>query len=190
MTRTLDIEPGEHGHLRLFTVSLDDAALTTRIGLDQPADTERPFVAAASDLLNQPALDLRNVELFDLADLAGLGLPGYLATAYDIPEDQIAPQRAKLTALDGFVLLLLSEALPGPGAVTLDPALTLIASFETPQPDVSMTRLSSDVARGTLAPPAGTLPQPEGRNAPRGVLIIAALIAAVLLLWAASALVL
>lgn len=188
MSRTFEIEPGENGRLRLFTVSLDDAALRDLISPDLPADPERPFVAAAPALLGQPALDLPHVELFDVADLAGLGLPAYLTTAYDIPESQIAPQRARLAALEGFILLLLSESLPAPGPLSPDPALTLIATFQTPQAEISMTRLTSETGRGSLAPPE-TAPRPAGRPAPRGALILSALIVTILLLWAVAALI-
>ncbi len=187
MSAPIEIEPGERGRLRLFTVSLDDAALRDRINPDLPADPERPFLAAAPTLLNQPALDLPQVELFDVADLAGLGLPGYLATAYDITDEQIAPLRSKLNALDGYILLLLSEALPAPGPLAPEPALTLIATFDTPQAEISMKRLTSDTGRGTLAPPQSA-PPPQGRSAPSGALILTAVIAAALLLWAGIAL--
>lgn len=184
MNTPLDIEPGERGRLRLFSVSLDETALRDLINPDLPADPERPFVAAAPALLDQPSLDLSKVEVFDIADLAGLGLPGYLATAYDIPEAQIALHRSKLNALTGQVLLLLSDALPAPGPLSADPALTLIATFDTPQAEISMKRLTSETGRGSFAPPQ-TTPTPEGRRAPGGALILlAVIIAAAVLFWA------
>ena len=190
MSAALDIDPGERGRMRLFTVDLDEAALRDLIASGQPADTdpERPFVAAAPALLGLPRLDLPQVELFDVADLAGLGLPAYLATAHDISEAQIAPLRARLDGLEGFVLLLLSEALSAPDPLSPDPALRLVATFDTPQAEISMQRLTSETGRGSLAPPALD-PAPEGRPAPRGALILAALVATILVLWAASALV-
>jgi hypothetical protein len=181
------IAPGERGRLRLFAVALDEPALRALTDPDH-AEADRPFITAAAALLNRPTLDLRHIELFDVADLTGLGLANYLSAAYDITEDQIAPNRTRLDGLQGFVLLLLSEALQTPEPLRPRPVVTLIATFDTPQAAISMKRLRSDTARGVLIPPETASPSTRDQT-PRGALILLALIVAGLILWAGAALV-
>lgn len=124
-----------------------------------PGEMQGDTAALAAGLLGLSDLDPAFVELFDTADLSSLGLSGYLAEGLGVPDAQIAPQRARLDALQGPVLILLSSALQGRGAtLTPDPRLTLIASFTEDHSPVHFEPLPGAAATGALAPTC-----PQGR---------------------------
>ena len=114
------IPPREYGALYLYAVDLPEAALRALAPPARGDGGPPPLAGAVPDLLGSPALDPAQAELFDLRDLAGLGLSGYLMQGYDIPEARLAPHRAAFDALGGFVLLLRSEAAPE-GALVSSP---------------------------------------------------------------------
>lgn len=118
-----------------------------------PEDLKRDKAGLAAELLGDPDLDPAFVELFDLADLSGLGLAGYLAEGLGVPEAVLAADRARLDAVTGPVLILLSRAQHG-RAVTLspDPRLTLVGTYTEDQPPVHFEPLPSAAAQGTLTP--------------------------------------
>jgi hypothetical protein len=117
-----------------------------------PTPAERPDPVAA--LLGVDALDPDFVEIFDLADLAGLGLSSYLATGNAIPEAQLAPDRARLDALQGPVLILFAAAFANrPVTLHPDPRLTLIGSYAEEIPPVEFEPLPDAGAKGSLGQP-------------------------------------
>lgn len=134
--------------------------------LDMPADEvaalnhpEPPLADEMSDpvaaLLGVDLVDRDFVEIFDLADLRGLGLTGYLATGNAIPLDQLAPDRARLDALQGHVLILFAQAFAQrPVTLHPDPRLTLIGSYAEDVPPLQFDPLPDAAAIGTLTPPA------------------------------------
>jgi hypothetical protein len=139
VTARLIIPADEHGTVRLLAVNLPEAQVAAMLhDAPQPVTLtgELPEVPAAADLLGWPDLDTRHTELFAVRDLTGFGLMGYLTEGLGLDEAQITPDRARLAALDGYVLILMSRAFRGQ-AVTVDlpGALTLIGTYrETAAP--------------------------------------------------------
>lgn len=156
----LTIAPHDRQGVHVFTAEL------------APAEMQGDTAALASGLLGLSNLDPAFVELFDTADLSSLGLSGYLAKGLGVPDAQIAPQRARLDALQGPILILLSSALHGRGAtLTPDPRLTLIASFTEDRPPVHFEPLPSAAATGTLS---ANLPAGPPARLPRVFLLLGA----------------
>ena len=135
MTATLTVPAAERRTVRVFAVNLPEAQVSAMLRDTAPAAPDAPTgdlpaIPAAAELLGWPDLDTRHTELFPIRDLTGLGLPGYLAEGLGLDEATLAPDRARLAALEGYVLIVLSRAF-GDRAVTLDlpPALTLIGTY-------------------------------------------------------------
>ena len=141
MTATLTIPAEEHRTARLFAINLPEAEVAAMLrDTPQPATLTGalPETLAAATLLGWPDLDTRRAEVFAIRDLTGFGLMGYLTEGLGLDEAQIAPDRARLAALDGYVLILMSRAFRGQ-AVTLKlpQTLTLIGTYrETAAPVV------------------------------------------------------
>lgn len=128
MNTTLTIPAAERGHLRLFAVNLTDTSAL---------DTD----TALAQFFGEQDLDMTYVELVKISDLDELSLPDYLTQGYDIDTATLAPDRARLSALGGYVLVILSLAFKD-RAITLAPRpeLTLIATYTTHGPDWSSTQ--------------------------------------------------
>lgn len=130
-----------------------------------PEDLQRDKARLAEALLGDPDLDPAFIEIFDLADLSGVGLSGYLVEGLGVPEPAMTRDRVRLDALKGPVLILLSKALHG-RAVTLtpDPRLNLVATFAEELPPVHFEPLPTAAAQGTLSPdlPLDRTPQRPG----------------------------
>ena len=119
MTNVIEIPAGERGVIRIF--DLDMAPEQARF-LREPG--------ALAQVLGIDAINLDHVEIFPISDLEELGLAGYLTQGCGIAEDEVAPERDRLAALEGHVLLLRSRAFDG-AATRLTPARQIrhIASF-------------------------------------------------------------
>ena len=174
----LRIQPNERGLIRVFAVNRP----TTELNL---AIKRHGKIGAAADLLGHP-LAAEGAELFPAADLAGIGLSGYLAEGYAVTPEQLSPARAKLDALEGYVLLVFSAAFEGQAA-TLDPgpAVTLIGTFGEAQPDMAVRPMESEAAQPYTGT-AQTPPAPDPAKTPKGSLLVLGLILiAGLVLWLA-----
>ena len=142
---TIAIPSGEQGLVRVFSVSRPvpeiDAALKARTR-----------VALAGDWLGRKVSE-SGVELFPVSDLSGLGLWHYLREGQAIPEAELAGDRARLDALDGYVLILFSSAFGGVAArLEPDPSLTLIGTYREERAIMSAPPIATESA----------LPQPGG----------------------------
>ena len=173
---TVTIPKGEHGQIRLFAVN-------------------RPIDAMARDLRSHDKQHLINdllgrdipasgAELFALSDLTGVGLPRYLSDGYTVTPEQISRDRARLDALDGYVLLLFSSAFEGREAtLELGSDLTLIGTYGEEQPVMTAAPLTADAALPYTGVPSMT-PKTAPRGRSGGALIALALIvAAILIVW-------
>jgi hypothetical protein len=117
-----------------------------------PDDLRRDKAALAETLLGDPHLDPAFIEIFDLADLAGVGLSAYLTEGLGVPVASIS-NPAQLDALTGPVLILLSKALHGRDVtLTPDPRLTLVGTYAEERPPVHFEPLPTAAAEGHLAP--------------------------------------
>ena len=115
-----------------------------------------------ANLLGDPDLDPAYIEIFDLAELSGVGLAGYLTEGLGVPAPALAADRARLEALKGPVLILLSKALHGRKVtLTPDPRLTLVGTYAEDRPLVHFEPLPTTAAKGFLTPglPSNLTPQ-------------------------------
>lgn len=177
--RPIDIPRHETGVVRVFAVNRSMSDMSAAM-----EGTEK--VTLAKSLLNREVTE-RDIELFPVSDLSGVGLPRYLSDGYAIPEAQIQKDHGRLSALDGYVLLLFSSAFGGE-EVRLDPSsdLTLIGTYGESQPDMSTTPMPSDAAAPYTGVATGTpVVPPKGRGASMTMVLVAILILlALTLLWA------
>ena len=98
MSTRIEINASETGTVRVFAADLNKDQID---GFD---------VAAA---LGADTLDPEQIEFFDVADLQGLGLTGFLEEGHGIPADQLHDMKPQLEALKGVVLIVPSRALGG-----------------------------------------------------------------------------
>lgn len=128
----------------------------------------------ARQLLGNPHLDTARAEIFPVSDLTGMGLAGYLVEGYAAQEAHISPDRAKLDALEGYVLLLFSNNSTGT-STTLNPGsnLTLIGTYSEYQPPTGTGAITSDSAKPYSGTP-GTPHAPPKRSAYRSLMIVLA----------------
>ncbi len=140
MTDRIEIKASETGVVRVFAV-------------DIPADEIPRFTARNGrwpmrEALGAETLDAEHVQVFDAADLTGVGLPGYLAEGHDIPEDQIAPLRGRLSSQTGTLMVVTSRAFTGKAQVlTPRSPLRLIASFSETDAPITFGALPDASAR-------------------------------------------
>ena len=150
MSQSITVPKGESGVIRVFAVNRNPVEMEVAL-------SRQPKPDLARELLNAPHLNTIGTEIFPVKDLDGVGLAGYLSEGYAVSKAQLDADRAKLEALDAYVLLLFSNSFAGQAAsLTVGPDLTLIGTYGEIQPDNSATPLSADSAApytGTGAPP-------------------------------------
>lgn len=171
---TITIPAHDRDGVRVFTANLT------------LEDLDRDKARLAAELLGDPDLDPAFVEIFDLADLSGVGLSAYLTEGLGVPEAAIARDRGRLDTLGGPVLILLSKALHG-RAVTLtpDPRLSLVGSYAEERPPVHFEPLPTATASGTLTPNLPPEPTPQRPTSAFLLLGLALVLVAVVALWLA-----
>lgn len=136
----LTIAADDHDGVRVF-----EAKLTQD-------DLRRDKAALAATLFGDPHLDPAYLEIFDLSDLSGVGLSGYLTEGLGVPATAVRDP-ARLDALTGPVVILLSKALHGREVtLDLDPRLTLVGAFAEDHPPVHFEPLPTRTAEGHLSP--------------------------------------
>lgn len=176
MSDLLDIQPGEHGLVRVFTIDL---------GLDEAEALLENDAAALKSMTGASALDPDHIDLFDMNDLGGLPLADYLAEGHGIPEDELAPHRAQLDRVKGRVMVMRSAAFEGLGqAMKVTSPLRWIATFGESRDKVPLEKLRSETATGVVADPPVD-PAPAGPRPQAGWIVggVLALLALALLVW-------
>ncbi|WP_099824344.1 hypothetical protein [Oceaniglobus indicus] len=172
-SRKIQVSAGEHGVLRLFSLSMPpEEAATLRDG------------KALSAALGASHIDPEHAEVIALNDIGGIGLSSYLTEGVGIRADEVRAERARLDALEGHVLLLRSSAVGARAQqLTPDPRLTLIATLheDAPAPP-PMDPLRSDSAKGTITPADRAAAAPAKRKSRAKLLAVICAIAALLLL--------
>ncbi len=145
MAPLLTIPRHETGVTRVFSLSMSS----------QEALHLKDDVGLLAKALGAPPANESGVEVFPLADLGELGLAGYLQEGVDARPEDIARDKAKLSALDGWVLLLHSTAF-SPAGATLAPvaALTLIGTYKQAAAENDALPLEAETAK----PYSGTVP--------------------------------
>lgn len=156
MNAPIDIPRDEHGIVRVFTLTIEAGGLGA---LRAPG--------ALESALGVAGIDPEYVELFPVSDLAGVGLATYLIDGCGVPPEQIEPDRDRLEAITGHVMVVLSRAFGG-RAVTLTPAaqLTLAGHYsETPTDWRADGPIETASARPTAPAHASTRPSPRAARA-------------------------
>ncbi|WP_187431328.1 hypothetical protein ROLI_031110 [Roseobacter fucihabitans] len=177
MSARVEVQSQERGKIRVFAINKPASEIETALKTMPKSDLAR-------DLLGDPHLNTASTEIFPIADLTGMGLGAYLSEGYAVPSDQIAPDRSKLDALEGYALLLFSDSFAG-AETTLTPgeALTLIATYSEYQPPTGTTTMASESAR-PYSGQASKRPDPA-RKKPTGsmIIVLAIVVLAALVLW-------
>lgn len=171
---TLAIPAHDRLGVRVFS-----AALTSE-------EMQRGKAGLVPALLGDPDLDPAYVELFDVADLSDIGLAGYLTEGLGVPDAALATDRARLEAVTGPVLVLLSKALHGREVtLTPDPRLSLIGTYREDRPPVHFEPLPTAAAEGVLSPPPQPALAPQRPTAAFILLGLAMVLVALVALWLA-----
>ncbi len=182
MSDKIQIKATEVGIVRVFAV-------------DIPADQIAAFTARNGtwplrEALGADTLDPEHAVVFDAADLADMGLPGYLREGHAIPEDQIEQMRAKLMAQGGTVMVITSRAFGGTAqTLNIRAPLRLIATFSEAHDPITFGALPDASAR---TPEHTEKPQRKapsdaamsGRVATVVLLVLALLV--IVMVWIAS----
>lgn len=176
MSDRFDISASERGLVRLFALDMDS---------EEVEKLREPDLAA---MLGVERLDVDQVDLFSTNDLTGLGLTGYMTEGLGIPEDELAPDRARLDALKGHLMVVRSAAFQGE-AVTLAPRAPLrwVGTYAEEHSPVKFEELPSAAAKGQVAPSAKPRPSDaamSGRVAMVALLVIAIVVFAMFLVAA------
>lgn len=171
MSDLLTVRPGEMRAVRVF--HLDLAPEHVRFLRDEPG--------ALADALGVPALDPAHVQILKLADLDELGLATYLTEGAGVDEAEVAPDRARLDALTGYALILLSRAHQG-RAETLTPrkGIEPVAIYGQPATDWTAGRIQTDSALPGRVPPRAA--RDRARRIGGGIFAVVMLLVA-LILW-------
>ncbi|MDG1182291.1 MAG: hypothetical protein P8N30_06155 [Tateyamaria sp.] len=173
MSVQIKIPANERGIMRVFALSMTDAQ----------AETLRDDPAALSAALGAQ-VDADKVEVFAVSNLDGVGLVSYLSDGNAVSADQLAPDRAKLEKLGGWVCIVFSQAFRDQAtALALSPALTLIGTYGEEGTDWRATQtITADAAKPFTAPPETVKKRPSDA-AMSGRIATIALIVLGLLTW-------
>lgn len=164
----IEVPANETGMVRIFAVNGASTGSGTAQSflsrLEQSPEQIAAEAARLQTMLGISEIDPTFTETIAVSDVRDLGLTQYLATAMDIPHDTLSADRARLDALEGEVLIVLSRAL-GFGAQSLRPGpdLTFIGAYR-----MAEAPLSGDIP----AHPAPPMPAPASAPpaaAPKGV---------------------
>lgn len=179
MNSPIEVAVGEQHVLRVFTLEMTRAQIDHLCALLIPeayaVDSESETKPASypdpdsdpgpiAGLFGLAEIDTDYVEIFDVRDLADIGLSAYLIEGNGVAATQIAADRARLDGLRGFVVIVYSAAFGGKPA-TLRPmaALSLIGVYTEEVPSLHFEELPSASARGILEPGLGKPPPSDAR---------------------------
>ncbi|MFK7938125.1 MAG: hypothetical protein AB8B82_02005 [Roseovarius sp.] len=180
MSTPITITETERGVVRVFAIDLTDDALK--------AFVRRNGSWALQEALGADVLTPDLVEVFDVADLTGLGLSGYLHEGQGIAPGDLDPLRAQLDAITGSVMVLPSSAFAGTAqTLSVRAPLRLVATFNEDKPPVAFEPLPDASAKGEVSPEGKPRPSDaamSGRVATVALLLI--FIFTALMIWIAA----
>ncbi len=152
---TVIVPAHETGVVRVFDVDLGEA--------DAKAFAGAPETIARALGVDTIAAD--RVEVFPVSNLGELGLRGYLAEGYGIPQEDLAKDSAQLDDLSGYVAVISSGAFGPDGAeLRVKSPLRLIGTYAEPRAEVQFGALPSGGARVTLGGPPDEPPPTDVRR--------------------------
>ncbi|MEM6477968.1 MAG: hypothetical protein AAF647_02855 [Pseudomonadota bacterium] len=160
----LKIAPGEAGRIRLFALSMSESeakALATNISSVPEIDGARSYQEEA---LGADGLDHAHIEVFPIKNLEGLGLADYLLEGHAALEIDVKRDLQKLSALGGWVMIVLSKAFRGEEReLALDPRLTFIGSYRQDGVDWAPVDISAKAAAPSEASGKARKPMSDAR---------------------------
>ncbi|MHC9236669.1 hypothetical protein ACX9MO_13635 [Pseudooceanicola sp. 502str34] len=174
----MTIPAGPYDTVHVFAADLDDGAFWDF--LQPEPETGRWELPAA---LGAPALEASHVDGTDVADLDGIGLSAFLIEGQGVDPAALAPDRARVDALTGHVIILRPGALPE-GTETLDPRPPLrhVGSYALPEAPVTIEPLTAVMAEGDMGPPPPSEFPAEAPRFPRSYGWILAILVLIVLL--------
>ncbi len=177
MSKSLHIPRGETGVIRIFAINRPVTEMGALI-------REKGAEGAAQALLQNDTVNPATIELFPISDLEGVGLPGYLIDGYAVDEAQIGPDRVRLDALDGYVMIVFSDSFDGrETTLQIGPDLTFISSYTEFLPDMKQSAIPTESALPYSGAP-GMVPPTPARGPAGSVMVVMGLIVAIGLgLW-------
>lgn len=181
MSDTFDIKAGERGVLRLFQVDLPKDAMPRFSQIDDISGRWPLKEALGIEDMNEAFVDV-----FEVRDLDEMGLIGYMTEGLGVSEEEIAPHREQLDALEGHIVVVLSGAFKGLAVTLLPrPPLRWIGTFFEDRPPVKFEALPSDSSVPS-APPKKTPSNAamSGRVATLALLVIFGITA--VMIWIAA----
>ncbi len=141
----------------VYTLAMTVAEIrATGLGALAPGATVDMVPPELTALLPGAPVRPADVQVFDMADLVGVGLATFLIDGNGAVEAQIEADRARLDALQGFVLIV-----HGPAPTPVDPRLTLIGRYAEDRTPVKFEPLPNASAKGVL--PQGKPPKSDAR---------------------------
>ncbi|SFI95643.1 hypothetical protein [Jannaschia pohangensis] len=164
--------PPRDPRIHVFAVSDGGAPIPTQSYLTGPADDSSGLQAAVGG-----SVDAKFAEVFEVGDVAPMGLRAYLAQAHDIPGETLAPDAARLDGLGGTVIVLAAGAVAGLSSLSPRSDLTHIGSYAPTEADMAPTTLP----RPTATSPMPARPKPTSRPGPKGATIVWIVLAALAL---------
>ncbi len=170
-----------------ITVPTGETGVTRVFALSMPASEARSLredTAAQQRALGADQLEARGVEVFAVGDLGEMGLTGYLREGVDVQEDQLKRDAARLSAIDGWVMLVYSSAFSSEAA-TLDPApaLTLIGTYGQTRPDSAQVDLQAEAAKPYTGTPDANPQAAPARGRGQSMIIFAIVVLLALALY-------
>lgn len=170
-----EVAPQESGKVRVYALSLSDAE----------AQAMRDDPEAQARALGVDRLDGEYTEVFRVSDLDSMGLAGYLRDGNGVSPDQIEADRGRLSALDGWVLIVYSRAFGGESRQLAPiPALTHIGTYSEAGPDTPVQSMEAEAAQPYTGIPRVEPSTPAGDDGGRKTMVtIALVVLGLLILW-------
>ncbi len=173
----IEIPATEHGVLRLFALDMrpEQAAFLR----DEPG--------ALAQILGVADLDMAQADLFAVSDLEEMGVIGYLHDGCGVTLADLEPDRDRLQALEGQMLLLRSRAFGGTDT-RLTPAsqVSLVATYSEAAAKWSAAQLTADTAKPERPNAARLSPRQARADARRiGFIFFAVVMSLILMALAA-----
>jgi hypothetical protein len=165
----MTLTSGDRDTVHLFTVDLTEDDLWGFVTAD-PETGDFPL----KDALGVATLDETQVEGAVAEDLDGIGLSGFLTEGLGVDETSIAPDRGRVDALTGSVVIVRGAAFDGakiPLAPT--PPLRHFATWRMTPANTTMEALESDAATGIVTPPPQPAPAAPRQTRSKARLILA-----------------
>ena len=120
--------------------------------MDMPTQACEAFKsnpAALTAALGVTHIDDAHIEIFDVETIRDYGFAKYLTEAHGMNAEQIAPEATMLSAIDGHVLLVFSDALDRQ-TLAPNPPLRFIGRYSAALVVSPVQRIETEAAKGIL----------------------------------------